>query len=342
MDYLNCFEELEKHDNFLKETKNKDLNNSITDSDNSIQFCKNCNQNNQIIYDYNNYNKLCSNCGFIFDYIADESAEWRNYGYNDNKNSDNIRCGNPINDLLPKSSMGTTISGNNSKYNSIKRIQKWNQISNDERSEYEVFKKIDNFLNNTKINTKIIDDAKLYYKLLCKKDNTNDKILTRGKNRLSLIVACIYISAKNNNKPINEGVLLQKFNIKKKDLTKGLKKFSIIEKQKNININNNNNTIHDLINMYGKQFNLNDDIIKLIHLIYIRSLMINILKNSGEKSICSGLLYFFSTIFNINITKKDIIDKIKVSEVTLNKTYNIFSKHTSILLIGFNHIEFVK
>jgi len=338
MDYLSYFNKLEDYDNnFLKEKQKMDLNNSKDET----KFCKNCNQNNKIIYDYNNYNKVCSSCGFIFDSILDESAEWRYYGHSDSKNTDTTRCGNPINSLLPKSSMGTTISGSSMKYNSIKRLQKWNQISNDERSEYEVFKKIDNFLNNSKINTKIIDDAKLYYKLLCEKDDNDNKVLTRGKNRLSLIVACIYISSKNNNKPINEKKLLKKFNIKKKDLTKGLKKFSIIEKEKNININNNNNTIHNLINMYGKQFNLNDKTIKIVHLIYIRSHMINILKNSGEKSICSGLFYFFSSIFNLNLSKKIIIDKINISEVTLNKTYNIFTKHMDILLLGFDKIKFI-
>ena len=327
--YLNYFKEL---DDFF-DNKNMDSNKN--------NICKNCN-NNDIIYDYSNYNKICSSCGFIYETIVDDNAEWRYYGYTDSKNGNNTRCGNPINFLLPKSSMGTTISSCNSKFNSIKRLQKWNQISNDERSDYEVFKKIDNFLNNTKINTKIIDDAKLYYKLLCEKDKKNNKILTRGKNRLSLIVACIFISSKNNNKPINEKKLLETFNIKKKDLTKGLKKFSLIEKEKNININNNNNTIHDMIEFYGKQFNLNDDIIKIINLIYLRSYAINIIKNSGEKSICSGLFFFISNLFNLNISKQNIIEKINISEVTLNKTYNNYNKYINVLLIGFDKINIIK
>lgn len=332
MDYLNYFQKLENHNDDIlkKENKNMDLNNS--------QICSNCNTENSIIYDYNNYNQICSECGFIFDKILDQSAEWRNYGYSDNKNGDSTRCGNPINYLLPKSSMGTTISSTGSKYNSVKRLQKWNQISNDERSEYEVFKKIDSFVSNQKINTKIIDDAKLYYKILCDKDKNKNKVLTRGKIRLSLIVACIYISSKNNNKPIDEKKLLKIFKISKTDLTKGLKKFSNIERQKNLNINNNNNTIHDLIDLYGKQFNINDEIIEITHLIYIRALMMNILKNSGEKSICSGLFFFVSILFKIELSKQNIIRKINVSEVTLNKTFKIFNKHLDIIILGFDKI----
>ena len=345
MNYLNYFEKLDNHYE-KKDNKRKDLDNK--------QQCKNCKKENSIIYDYINYNEICSECGIIYNEILDQSAEWRNYGYSDNKKVDSTRCGNPINYLLPKSSMSTTISsyGSNSK---VKMIQKWNQISNDERSRYEVFKKIDDFLRNQKFNKKIIDDAKLYYKILCEKDKNENKILTRGKIRTSLIVACIYISSKNNNKPINEKKLLKIFKIKKTDLTKGLKKFSNIEKEKNLNINNNNNTIHDLINLYGKQFNIRDDIIDIIHLIYIRSLMINIkidknknkgkekeriyLKNSGEKYICSGLFFFISIIFKLNLSKQNIIDKINVSEVTLNKIYKLFDKHIDILILGFDKIK---
>lgn len=328
MDYLNYFEKLENYNNQKKDNLKMDLN-----------ICENCSSENYIIYDYINYNQVCSECGFIYDKILDESAEWRNYGFSDNKNGDSTRCGNPINYLLPKSSMGTTISSSGSKYNVVKRLQKWNQISNDERSEYEVFKKIDVFVSNQKINKKIIDDAKLYYKILCEKDKNENKILTRGKIRTSLIVACIYISSKNNNKPIDEKKLLKIFKISKADLTKGLKKFANIEKEKNLSINNNNNTIHDLINLYAKQFNINDYIIDIIHLIYIRANMINILKNSGEKSICSGLFFFISIIFKLNLSKQNIIHKINISEVTLNKTYKLFNKHIDILILGFEKIK---
>ena len=291
--YHNQFDELDSYfsKSFLK-------NNDIMDS----KKCINCNSINSLIYDYNTYNKICKICGSIDDTIRDETAEWRFYGYSDTKLSDPSRCGGiPINDLLPKSSMGTTIGSGNSKFKSIRRLQKWNQIAHDERSDYEVFKKIDIILKKTQINTKIINDAKLYYKMLSEKNNDNTNIfLTRGKNRNSLI-----------------------------------------ERTKNISINNNNIVIYDLIEYYGKQFNFKNDIIKILHLIYIRALKINILKNSNPKSICSGLLYFISYIFKLNIDKKNIIQIIQISEVTLNKIYNIFLNYEKILLIGFNTIHFI-
>lgn len=330
MDYLKYFKELENH-NLKKEVLKTDLN-----------ICDFCNVKDVINYDYINYNKVCSNCGYINDIIIDHSAEWRNYGYSDNKNTNMTRCGNPINNLLPKSSMSTIIKSGGTKFNPIKRLQTWDQISKDERSEYEVFKKIDNIVFNQKINRKIMDMAKNYYKKLCSKDENENKILTRGKNRTSLIVACIYISSQNNNSPINEKKLLQIFKIKKTDLTRGLKKFSELEKSKKININKNNSNIHDLINLYGNQFNFNKDIIKIIHLVYIRSLMINILKNSSDRSVCSGLFYFISMLFKLNLSKKNIIEKINISEVTLNKSFKLFNSYIDVLILGFDKITLIK
>ena len=190
--------------------------------------------------------------------------------------------------------------------------------------------------------SKIINDAKLYYKMLSEKNDQKTNIfLTRGNNRNSLIVACLYISSKNNKKPFKEENILKIFNIGKSDLTKGLKKFSLIERTKNITINNNNIVIYDLIEYYGKQFNFKDNVIKILHLIYIRALKINILKNSNPKSICSGLIFFISYIFKLNISKKNIIKIIQISEVTLNKIFNIFLKYEKVLLIGFNTINFI-
>jgi len=333
-DYHNQFNELDSYfsKKFLKNNSEMDLNK-----------CVNCDSINSLIYDYNTYSKICKICGTIDDTIADESAEWRFYGHSDSKSINPSRCGGiPINNLLPKSSMGTTIGSGNNKYKSVRRLQKWNQISNDERSDYEVFKKIDIILKKTQINTKIINDAKLYYKMLSEKNDQKTNIfLTRGNNRNALIVACLYISSKNNKKPFKEENILKIFNIGKSDLTKGLKKFSLIERTKNITINNNKIVIYDLIEYYGKQFNFKDNVIKILHLIYIRALKINILKNSNPKSICSGLIFFISYIFKLNINKKNIIKIIQISEVTLNKIFNIFLKYEKVLLIGFNTIDFI-
>ena len=53
---------------------------------------------------------VCIKCGTINHNIIDYSAEWRFYGSEDSKFSDPTRCGMPTNELLPQSSLGSTIS----------------------------------------------------------------------------------------------------------------------------------------------------------------------------------------------------------------------------------------
>ena len=67
-----------------------------------------------------------------------------------------------------------------------------------------------------------------------------------------------------------------------------------------------------------------------------------VLRNSNNTSICSGLLFFASNIFDLHIKKSDIIKIINISEVTLNKIYKEFLTNKKILLIGFDKIDFIK
>lgn len=336
MNYLKQFEQLDnilesntKYINPLKE-KTKDF------------ICKYCNSINSLIFDYNYSNEICKNCGIIYNKIIDESTESRFYGASDNKKTDPTRCGNPINHLLPKSSMGTCISGyNNSKYKALNRLHKWNQMPADERSLYDVFKKIDILIKDTSLNVKIINEAKTYYKTLSEKNIEIKGYLTRGTIRQSFIAACIFIACKNNGKPMRQVEIAKMCNITQSDVTKGLKKFNELEKNKNIKINHYGNNIHDFIKKYCNKLNINEDLIKVVHLIYIRATKINLIQNSNNYSICGGLLYFISESFNLNIKKSDIIDIVSISEVTLNKIHKEFSNNKKILFIGFKKIHFI-
>ena len=52
---------------------------------------------------------ICKCCNNVISNIID-TAEWRFYGANDSKSSDPTRCGMPVNQLLPESSVGSFIS----------------------------------------------------------------------------------------------------------------------------------------------------------------------------------------------------------------------------------------
>jgi len=337
MDY---FEQLSQLDNFFTDdVETPKTPEQRTDSQEYV--CKYCKSVNSLIYDYSNATEVCKDCGVIANKLEDNAPEWRFYGASDNKNVDPTRCGKPIDPLLPKSSMGTCMSVNYGRYKSLNRLHKWNQMPADERSLYEVFKKIDILTKDSQLNSKIIAETKKYYKLLSEKDEKLKGFLTRGNIRKSLISACILVACKNNNKPMREVEIAKICNITQADVTKGLKKFSELEKNKNLQINSHENNIHDFINKYCHKLNISNNLMKMVHLVYIRGKKINILRNSNNTSICSGLLYFISETFDLKIKKSTIIKLIEISEVTLNKVYKEFLSHKRILLIGLNEIDYI-
>ena len=170
MDYLNLLNNYLDNDNLNLITKTPIPKNIEPNSTNEIveikeenKICNNCNDPN-LIFDYTNGIVICSMCGLVNQNMIDSGAEWRYYGSSDNKTGNPTRCGDPINPLLPKSSMGTFISGNS--YGSIKRLHLWNQMPADERSLWLVFKKITAFTINSNLTNKLVDEAKLNYKFV--------------------------------------------------------------------------------------------------------------------------------------------------------------------------------
>ena len=343
MEYLNLLQQLNEHKTLdYIEDKPSLVNPSKENKKDSEISCIGCGKMGTILYDYNYSKMICKNCGTTNKDILNETADWRFYGANDNKSSDPTRCGGPINPLLPKSSMGTTISStNNPKYKNIKRIQQWNQMPADERSLYEVFKKIDMIKKNSSINAKIINECKMYYKRLSEKEEdkkSNIGCLTRGSIRKGLIAACLYNSCKNNNYPMRELDIAKICNLTKNEMTRGLNKFNKLEKNKNICIKNNSNNIHLFINKYCAALDIPEKLIKIVHLTYIRAKKLYLLKNSNNISICSGLIFFIIESFNLQIKKSEVIKTIKISEVTLNKIYKEFLSNKKYLFIGFDKI----
>jgi transcription initiation factor TFIIB len=210
----------------------------------------------------------------------------------------------------------------------------WNQMPAEERSLWLVFKKINSFTENSNLSTKLTDEAKLNYKKICEKDDIAN-VLTRGSIREGLIAACIYVACKNNNQTRRVEEIANICGITTQEVSKGLKKFVEIEKQKHIKINvYKDNKIHEFIERYCKRLNISYHYQKLCHVIAERCNKIHILKSNTKPSICSGIIFLISEMYNLNIKKIIILKHVGVSEVTLNKIYKQLFSYKDILFIG--------
>ena len=105
--------------------------------------CRHCGKSEMIV-DNISAKKICIHCGRVAKQMFTCDAEWRFYGYLDDKSNNPTRCGLPIDELLPKSSLSLNIKFGGNKHVSLIRLQKWNIIHPEERSLFTVFKYMDN------------------------------------------------------------------------------------------------------------------------------------------------------------------------------------------------------
>ena len=138
----------------------------------------------------------------------------------------------PLNVLLPKSSIGTSINsrGGNYSMNKLVLYQNWNSMPYKERSKYKVFTEIDNKCRKNNLPNIISESAKSLYSII-----SSTKI-SRGNNRIGIIAACVFHACKECDFPRSIKELSDIFDIDSKVMTKGCKKYTEIIRMNKQNV----------------------------------------------------------------------------------------------------------
>ena len=276
---------------------------------------------------------LCRRCNNVITNIVD-SAEWRFYGANDSKSSDPTRCGMPVNQLLPESSVGSFVStrgGRSLSMNKVRKYQQWGGMPYKERTLLKVFQDISRVCNAAGIPEMIIKEAHVLYKIV-----STTKI-TRGANRKGIIAACVYFSCKINNVPRSTNEIASIFSLSGTVMTKGCKKFQEIMQLNKVDINriHNTNTItmDDFIDRFCSKLDLTeDDITNIKHISYLAQVY-NLINDNTPPAMTAGCIYLYTKEIGYNIHKKDISEVCKISEVTINKCYRKLENHKDKLIV---------
>ena len=306
--------DLEDHFNFLstldkKEEEGKEL--TCCDLKDNYQ-----NDNDMVI---------CKVCKNVITNICD-NPEWRYYGSKDNKSSDPTRCGMPVNTLLPESSVGSSVSfssNSNSMYQ-IRRMQQWSGMPYKERSVYKVFLEIQNVCNRHNIPSKIINEAKSIYKI------ASSTKISRGTNRAGIIASCVFFACKECDVPRSSKEIAEMFGISSNIMTKGVKKCQEIihmdKKNKNRISKTKSTKPEDFINRFCNKLNIQEkDTEKVLSICKI-TVENFIISENTPPSIASGCIYYFIKKTNKGITKKEISEICKISEVTINKCCKVIEE----------------
>ncbi len=271
-------------------------------------LCQYCGSD-EIILEEGNY--VCLKCSSITMRYIDQNAEWRYYGADDNKAVDPTRCGMPVNDLLPNSSLGSVISNKIGESYGMKIVRKhhfWNSVSYKERNLYHVFDNITTNAVNNGIPACIIEDAKVIYKELA------EKKMSRGDNKNAMIATSIYMSCKNHKVPRSFKEIAQIFNIKNTTMTKGCKRYQNI-----MRVNVSNTTPEDFINRFGCKINLSPEIRDICKVVMRNATDLGVLSENTPPSIAAGVIYMVILVCKLDVSKVDLSDVCGISPVTILK-----------------------
>ena len=152
---------------------------------------------------------LCTHCGIHMGYLIDNSAEYRWFGSED-RSPDPTRVGNPLNPLLPESSLGTRILTRPGDCKAMRRIRQyhlWNIMPYKERTLWSVFEMLHVRASNAGISNAIVEETKQLYA------QVSPLCICRGQQKDALLAACLYESLKRHDTPRRPADIAEIFQI---------------------------------------------------------------------------------------------------------------------------------
>jgi len=303
-----------------------------SDEDDEIKnySCIECTSFNLI---YNDGLFSCGQCGVMQPKKLSHEAEYRFYGCNDNRGSNPERVGMPTNSLLPQTSMGSLIHSRPSDNSAMKRMAQynsWNQMPYKERSLYKICCRIKNRSSRAGLPAIIIDRAKELYNIV------KEVNISRGDNREGLIAACVYIACKDVNVPRSSKEIAKIFEIKLQDMTRGIKFFREnwrLAKKKTDKISHDSSNPINFIDRYCSPLKISQDTKYLAEYIAVKAIIESLVDDNTAPSIAAGAIFLACMIDkSTNVTKKQVAESCKTSEVTISKCYKKLNDNRDKLL----------
>ena len=184
--------------------------------------CEDCDTGLWIQVQTNNDEVICTKCGTHFGFQLDSSAEYRWFGSED-RSPDPTRVGNPLNPLLPESSLGTRIltrPGDSKAMRRIRQYHLWNIMPYRERTLWTIFEMLQVRASNAGISLAIVEETKQLYA------QVSTRCICRGQQKDALLAACLFESLKRHDTPRRPIEIAEIFQIDAKLITRGVKQFS--------------------------------------------------------------------------------------------------------------------
>jgi len=259
----------------------------------------------------------CERCGEILETAIDIQAEWRNFGA-DGK-ADPARCSLPVNNLLPKSSMSSTILSAGSSNYGMRRTQKihsWGCMTYKERCLHNIFQDISLRSLNGCILNNISKTAHEFYKIV------SELHVSRGEIRKGLIAASLYMACKKLRVPRTTQEIADIFQVTERCVTRGNKKFTelwALAGKPPIQYFDNCQSSDYIIRFCSKLDRGNDEFFQLSKKISDECNNKQLLKQNTPVSVAAASIFTAVNILKLPISRGDVSKIANTSEVTISK-----------------------
>jgi transcription initiation factor TFIIB len=224
------------------------------------------------------------------------------------------RCSNPISKHFPKSAMGTSIVGGKGNNYLMKRLHsQHNKIPYREKKRSDTLNYIRSKCHD-KLPQCVVDDA---VNLIVDYVENSGR---RSNNRVGMIMAATLRACEERGVPRSEQEISSIFGEPKTVLTKGNKLLTAILREKDYQFNCNIFNAHDYLARYCSKLDINKYkpiIMKIFNLIKDNKLV----EDNNDNSIMAASILIIAYRYNLNVTRANISDHCKVSQVTIYKCY---------------------
>lgn len=302
-----------KNDNTDKKDKKfQQLNCSSCESDKLVT-----NQNGELI---------CKECGLVNQETYNEIGE-----FNSDMESSS-RYGAPSSYFYPKSALGTKFRTKG--FSRVSCLQRQGQMPYKEKSLMEKLKGIEKKCKQYGISQTMIDRAKIYYKKISDCKHTKGK--RAGKSRImrcdnlkSIIAACVFKACLAEGCPRATKEIAYIYDLDIKDVNKGIRKFDEF-----ITLEEDNDTSKspDYVNRYGKKLGLEDKYIDITKNVADNITKLDIASTHEPQSVAAGCFLLVAVTYNLPISKSQISEVFKISDVTISKTFKRISPFHNIIM----------
>ena len=313
--------------NDMNHNASTETSNSKKNLYNQVDICSNCKSDSLVINQLSQ--RICENCGLVNSELYDEVPEFNN----DLEGSSRYGC--PSNYFYPKSALGTKIRTRG--FSKVSNLQKQGQMPYREKSLLETLTKIQKKCKTYNITQTVVDSAKILYKKVSDCKHTKGKRV--GKNRImrcinlrSMIAACVFHAFKLQGEPRSPKEIADIYDLEIKNVNKGCRKFLELIDVESLNTEFTSSKSYDFIDRFADKLGLENNFVKIAKDIASNIHKLDIASTHEPPSVAAGCILMVSTWYHLDISKKQISEVFKISDVTISKTYRrIYPYHNIIM-----------